>query len=413
MDKEITMEEKNLDTDRKQEQLTWLENLQRNSWEPEVIISGITLAFLFVFPSKIYTFSAMLIQDFGMHFLGAMLVLLYLSAVISVFKIFFVVHLILRFIWAGLLGLSYAFPKGVIKDNLFKNARDFEYQKPTEMVLYMERICSMTFAYPISLVFTIMAFTTYLGILLFVYVVLDISFFILYLIFVISLLGFVLLMVINKKSKLKKKFAHTIMSSVGAIYQSNLGKWFTSFYGLAIFIISTPLIFNDVRDFSLFFNEVNLLENELRWPTKELSYSEFHQEESRFPRVFLPNEIEDDKFLRLSIARYQGDDKFLKDINSNFKKSLDSLEWHQLNDTPDLYRFSVNNEILKAGSWRRNRIKGTNQKVYETIIPIDQLPTGAYTMRVEKLIVSYHLFSNAPEKIILREKWDEIDFIKK
>ena len=193
------MEEKNPDTDRKQEQLTWLENLQRNSWEPEVIISGITLAFLFAFPSKIYTFSAMLVQELGLHFLGAMLVLLYLSAVISVFKIFFVVHLILRFIWAGLLGLSYAFPEGVIKENLFKISRDYEYQKPSEMVLAMERICSMTFAYPISIVFMILIFTSYLGFLLIIYVSLDISFFIIYIIFMISVLGFMLLMVFNKK----------------------------------------------------------------------------------------------------------------------------------------------------------------------------------------------------------------------
>jgi len=407
------MEEKNLDTDRKQEQLTWLENLQRNSWEPEVIISGITLAFLFAFPSKIYTFSAMLVQEIGLHFLGAMLVLLYLSAVISVFKIFFVVHLILRFIWAGLLGLSYAFPNGVIKENLFKISRDFEYQKPSEMVLSIERICSMTFAYPISLVFMIMVFTSYLGFLLFIYVWLDISFFIIYIIFLISLFGFVLLTVLNKKSKIKKKYSNSIMVSVGAIYQSNLGKWFSIFYGLGIFLFSTPLIYNDVRDFSLFFNETNLLENELRWPTKELSYSEFHNEEKRFPRVFLPNEIINEEFLRLSIARYQGDDKFLKDLKENFKENLDSLGWHKLMDTPDLYRFSVGNEVLKASTWRRNRIQGTNQKVYETTIPIDHLAPGTYTLKVEKLIVSYNLFSNEPEEIRLRDQWDEIDFIKK
>ncbi|MFT4860137.1 MAG: hypothetical protein ACI9O5_001101, partial [Algoriphagus sp.] len=234
MDKEKTMEEKNPDTDRKQEQLTWLENLQRNSWEPEVIISGITLAFLFAFPSKIYTFSAMLVQELGLHFLGAMLVLLYLSAVISVFKIFFVVHLVLRFIWAGLLGLSYAFPEGVIKENLFKISRDYEYQKPREMVLAMERICSMTFAYPISLVFIMLIFTSYLGFLLIIYVSLDISF------IIISVIGFMLLMVFNKKSNLNKKYANSILSSVGAIYKSNLGKWFSIFYGLGIFLFSTP-----------------------------------------------------------------------------------------------------------------------------------------------------------------------------
>lgn len=406
------MEEKNLDSERRQEELTWLENLQRNSWEPEVIISGITLAFLFAFPSKIYAFSATLVQEYGLHFIGAMLVLLYLSAVISVFKIFFVVHLVLRFIWAGLLGLSYAFPNGVIKEKLFKMSQHYEYQKPSEMVLRMERICSMTFAYPISLVFVILVFTSYLGILLLVYLYLDVSFFIIYIIFIVSILIFVAINLIGKKTKWKQKSSKTIMASVTAIYQSNLGKWFSVWYGLGIFILSTPLIFNDVRDFSLFFNETNLLENELKWPTKELSYSEFHKDNIRYPRVFLSTEIVKGDVLHLGVARYEGDDKFLKDLKSNFQDKLDSLNWHVLEDTPDLYRFFINGEKLNPGSWRRVRIHVSNQKVYETSFDISHLTPGNYNVVIEKVMVNYGLFSNSPEGIRHRKQWDEISFIK-
>lgn len=406
------MEEKNLDIERKQEQLTWLENLQRNSWEPEVIISGITLAFLFAFPSKIYAFSATLVQEYGLHFLGAMLVLLYLSAIISVFKIFFVVHLVLRFIWAGLLGLSYAFPKGVIKENLFKMSQHYEYQKPSEMVLTMERICSMTFAYPISLVFIILVFTSYLGILLIIYLYLNISFFIIYLISIGSLLIFLVLTLASKKTRWKRKSSKTIMASVGAIYQSNLGKWFSVLYGLGIFILSTPLIFNDVRDFSLFFNETDLLDNELKWPTKELSYTEFHNDNTRYPRAFLSTEIVKGDVLHLGIARYEGDDKFLKDLNSNFKKGLDSLDWHSLKNTPDLYRFYIKEEKLNPSNWRRTRIHVSNQKVYETSFDISHLAPGNYNIMIEKIMVSYGLFSNDPTSIRHRKKWDEISFIK-
>lgn len=404
--------EQQSDVEKTREELTWLENLQRNSWEPEVIISGIILAFLFAFPSKIYSFSAMLVQEIGVAFILAMLVLLYLSAVISVFKIFFVVHLALRFIWAGLLGLSYAFPEGVIKENLFKISRNYTYRTPAQMVLEMERTCSMTFAYPISLVFVILVFTTYLGVLLFIYVLLDISFFIIYLFFLLSLIVFALIMILGKKSKLKEKYVGSIMASVSAIYQSNIGKWFSIFYGFGIFALSIPLIYNDVRDFSLFFNETNLLENELKWPSKELSYVEYHNESQRYPRAFLASEFVEGNLLRLSIARYEGDEKFVKDLRNNFQTKLDSLGWHELKDTPDIYRFSINDTVLPAGAWRRNRIMVTNQKVFETAIPIEHLPRGTYTLKVEKLIVNYNLLSNEPERIRLREQWDEIDFIK-
>ncbi|MFT4855952.1 MAG: hypothetical protein ACI8YP_000158 [Algoriphagus sp.] len=68
----------------------------------------------------------------------------------------------------------------------------------------------------------------------------------------------------------------------------------------------------------------------------------------------------DNEFLRLSIARYQGDDKFVKDLSENFRNELDSLGCHEHKHTPDLYRFSVGNEVLKAGTWQRNRIQGTD-----------------------------------------------------
>lgn len=96
------------------EELMWLKNLQRNSWEPEVIISGLSLAFIFAFPAQVYDFSVKLTQDFGLEFTGAYLVLIYLTMTVGVFKIFFISHLVLRFTWAGILGLSYAFPDGVI-----------------------------------------------------------------------------------------------------------------------------------------------------------------------------------------------------------------------------------------------------------------------------------------------------------
>lgn len=276
----------------------------------------------------------------------------------------------------------------------------------------MERICSMTFAYPISLVFIILVFTSYLGILLFFYVLLDISFFIVYLIFMVSLLGFALLMLLGKKSKLKERYVGSIMASVGAIYQSNIGKWFSIIYGFGIFALSIPLIYDDVRDFSLYYNEIDVLENELTWPTRELSYVEYHDESQRYPRAFLASEFVDGDLLRLSIARFEGDEKFIGDLKDQFQPELDSLGWHKLEDTPDIYRFTVNDEVLAAGPWRRNRMRITNQKVFETAISIAHLPKGTYTLKVEKLIINYNLFSNDPERIRLLEKWDEIDFIK-
>ena len=88
---------------------------------------------------KIYEFSVYLIQEVGLGSFPSVLVLLYLTTIVSVFKIFFVFHFCLRFVWAGLLGLSYAYPQGGINKNLFKMAQDYRYQNPAEMVMKSEK----------------------------------------------------------------------------------------------------------------------------------------------------------------------------------------------------------------------------------------------------------------------------------
>ncbi|SIO03392.1 hypothetical protein [Algoriphagus halophilus] len=405
------MEDK-LDTEKRQEELSWLENLQRNSWEPEVIISGITLAFLFAFPSQLFEFAAYLIQDLGTGFLPAILILVYSSTIISVFKIFFVVHLILRFVWAGLLGLSYAFPEGVIEKNLFKSGQGYHYQKPDEMVLKLERICSMTFAFPVSLVITFLILTVYLGILISIYIWLDLPFLFIYLIFLMTVLGFVFFSISSRRTRFKKWYASTIISSISSLYQSNLGKWFTVFYAFFIFILAIPIIMTDIEDFGMFDNERNIggpIERE--WPAKYLHFEDYHDPEKRYPRAFIDQEITNDNIIEISIARYEGDRKVMEDIKKNFSGKLDSLQWRELTETAHLHRIYVNDSLIPVSKWSKVRFPNTKQKIYQAVLDLKELAPGPHTLRVEKLMLSYDFFSNKPEFKVL-ENWSTFEFIK-
>ncbi|MBN3581413.1 hypothetical protein JYB64_03375 [Algoriphagus aestuarii] len=403
---------KGSDSERKQDELTWLENLQRNSWEPEVIISGITLAFLFVFPAKIYEFSVYLIQEIGVGYLPSLLILFYLTTIVSVFKIFFVVHLCLRFVWAGLLGLSYAFPEGVINKNLFRMAQDYDYQKPADMVLRLEKICSMTFAYPVSLVLVFLIFTVYLGLLIGIYVWFDLNFFIIYVIFMISLFGLMTLMLAKKKTKFKKWYSQSMLSSISAVYQSNLGKWLAVVYAFLIFAFSVPIIISDTQDFSTFSNDRELIEKELEWSAKYLHYEEDHDINARFPRAFIRSEEITDNYLRLGIARYEGDGKIIEELNTDFAKELDSLEWKSLEETADLHRIYIDEQVVKIDSWSKHRLGGTKQKIYQTGIDISYLMEGIHTIRVEKLLLKYGFVDNKPSLVIMNQ-WDQFNFIKR
>ncbi|PZX58051.1 hypothetical protein [Algoriphagus chordae] len=403
---------KSNDYQRKQEELTWLENLQRNSWEPEVIISGITLAFLFAFPAKIYLFSASLVQELGIAYLPSMLILFYLTTIISVFKIFFVVHLCLRFVWAGLLGLSYAYPHGVINKNLFKMGQKYQYQNPSEMVLKLEKICSMTFAYPVSLVLIFLVLTVYLGLLIGIYVWLNLNLFIISIVFVLSLVLLGVMMLSKKRTKFKAWYSESMLSSVSAIYQSNLGKWTALFYGISIFVLSMPLIYADTVDFSMFRNDRNIKEKEIEWPAKHLHFENEHEPNTRFPRAFISTEEVNDDLLRLGIARYEGDTKIINELKSDFRNDLKSLAWKNLDETADLHRIFIDEQEIPIDSWSKHRLRNTNQKIYQTGIDISSLKKGVHTIRVEKLLLEYGFIDNHAELIQLKN-WAHFEFIKR
>lgn len=400
-------------TDEKQKQeQEWLEQLQRNSWEPEVIISGIILAFIFAFPAQVYEFAIRIIQDYGLKYLGAWLVLIYISQVINLFKIFFILHLSLRFAWAGLLGLSYAFPRGVINENLFKNARHYTYSRPSDMVLKLERICSMTFAFPLMLRIVFIIISCYLSLLLLIHKVFNLNFFVIYLIFLVSVMAFSALALINKKSKLRAKFARTIFSSVQAIYQSNLGKWSIISYTFFIIFLTFPFVRIDIQDFSLYFHETNLSEDQLEWPNKAWYFDSYKEADKRFPRVLLPAEEISGKFTVVSLAHFVEDQEFVQALNTYHQYNLDTLGWKKIQLPTDLYRFYVNDSLISLSGWKKTRMAASNQRVYQSILDLSTLPAGAHEVRVEKVLARQSML-NLTTEVRLRKNWAKFSFIKR
>ena len=82
----------------------WLIETQNKSWEPEIIISGITLTFVFLLPTHLYNMFAALIQDHGAwDILGRMQYNICLMLLMGL-KIILIVHLVLRGFWTGYVG---------------------------------------------------------------------------------------------------------------------------------------------------------------------------------------------------------------------------------------------------------------------------------------------------------------------
>ncbi len=100
----------------------WLARLQQNSWEPEIFISGIILFSLFQIPAYLDEYTAYIDREIDLGN-NAMLIAALVDVGIYWLIIGFVFHLFTRGIWTSLIGLSYVFPKGIIRSNLHYSKR--------------------------------------------------------------------------------------------------------------------------------------------------------------------------------------------------------------------------------------------------------------------------------------------------
>ena len=390
--------------------LSWFKKLQKNSWNPEVIISGLTLAFILAFPRDLYEFSAKIIQDWGVNYIGGLLTLVYSSFLLNVFMIFLITHLALRFIWTGLLGVSYAFPKGVIDENLPKTLKGITFGDLNEWTMKLERICSLFFGIPVYLAFIFLPITLFLLFLLAIYKIFNISFFLVYIIFMLSLFGMALLQFFFKKFYKETPKAQNLFSTMGATYVSNIGKWKFQLYQILIILIAIPLVIKDTKNFTLFFQEVSLSENQLEWPQKNWYYEDQRDPTQRFGRVTIPSDKISGEFLQLRIAYYGEDDKYLDLLNGPYSTTFDTLSWQKLSKAPDLYRISIDDSVYQISKWNQVILDKSNQRIYETQIPIAELSTGFHEINVEKLVMRMEFFSDSEPK--LRKEWANVVFFK-
>jgi hypothetical protein len=128
----------------------WLTELQQKSWEPEVLLSGIVLYGMFKTPGLLDDFLYFYKINFSGNstdidtFVGMMKV--------AVFWLTggLIAHLISRGIWVGMVGLSFAFPKGIATEELKMTDRYKSYlskiPSTEKIILNLESFSSSLFS---------------------------------------------------------------------------------------------------------------------------------------------------------------------------------------------------------------------------------------------------------------------------
>lgn len=131
----------------------WLRRVQEQSWEPEILISGIVLFALFQMPERIDAFSDYLELNGAFMFSNGTINEV-LASVLKVslywLMIGFSLHLFLRSVWTAFVGLSYVYRKGIDREQLpyhesFLKILDREPSYDLR-IQQLERFCSTLFS---------------------------------------------------------------------------------------------------------------------------------------------------------------------------------------------------------------------------------------------------------------------------
>jgi hypothetical protein len=149
----------------------WLEKLQKESWQAEILISGgafigiIGLLNNVDFLPSILEYSTKLDRVFA-EYSGIMVLIPLLLLAEG-----FLLHLVLRGYWIGLIGMNYVFPKGIDRQKLaFRGSFStmIKVSSNTPYLIRLDKFCSLVFAYTFFIIFSFAGFLIFLGLLVYI-----------------------------------------------------------------------------------------------------------------------------------------------------------------------------------------------------------------------------------------------------
>lgn len=393
----------------------WLLDTQNKSWEPEILISGITLTFIFLLSGRIFNFCGMLIQDYGLYQRIGKSLFSVLILILSGLKIVLIIHLILRGIWTGLIGLSYVFPDGIKREKLKGTDRNIEFRKPVEFVIRIERICSILFSFIFSIISFVLTFIVfYIPIILLFIIGLDPAFiriFTLVLGIGIALVVLISLAFFKKldNSEFKKRYIGSLANSVLMIYSTNFGVLRAWSIAAAFILISLFLSLSEISGFDFENDEQRpgTVSGEKAVKLNNEHYAKARDGDLRISRAMIDRFDVDDDRLELFIAIYKDDRYTLERIEGD---STLIRQYHEKLDggiegVQSLYRMTVDGDPVSGTKWYTVDDPYNGQRGLMTRVPIESLENGHHELRLDKFY-----WSVKKGKLMFIENWDVIPF---
>lgn len=410
----------------------WLIEIENNSWNPELLISGLSIVFVFAISDEVNDLGIFLVQRFGINPILVFFLILYLNFAITTLKITFATHLFLRGVWIGLVGLNYTFPKGINKQKLSKiQSQDFllqEIKEPVDRILSLEKICSSIF----SLAFSIVGISIFIILIIVFASVLNLiglsltqAGIIIAVVFVFMIIPPFIIYYSNKFFKIEDipllrkayvlftRFTKLIISSESlVVFITNVNR-----YALMItFYIYSMLMGAYGGRLSERYNKfsnglIPQSESSVSWLRKKSNkspksewfsqeyYGSNHRNGKLIQNAVIDNYINHREQLEIFIPEFKWDHIL-----------LDSLQ----TETPNMRKTDLLNSMLTVTvdssyipelNWMKTTHKVTQQKGWITFLNTTHLNKGKHEIRISKVIWNF-----SSEKIELHDNWARFDF---
>lgn len=403
----------------------WLRRLEKESWQAELLVSGLSLYGSLQLPQISYWLIDMLIDKlpFEQYLWGYMIAYLSLLG-ISILSTFFIIHLILRAYWIGLIGLNSVYPNGYkIKNKLYTEefTRRFTSLLPAvpDSIKKIDDTCSTLFSGAFAFLMMYGSIALVAVPIIFFYnwaseyvpgLILNIPFYLIGLLLVFLL---ILTSIRNvkffKESKLFQEcffYASVIFGRLNVFFKptnqilmtfSTNSKGTTSNFILTITFVSVAALTS-----MSYFDDSNIhiltggLNDEKSFYSKNRAHTDFYEEfvdnKRRIVSSIIPSEKIDGNLLRLFVPIMDNED-FIRDSTCAPYESDPNKSWvenkraERENNLPcyaSYHKVYVNDSLYQVDFLKHQHINKGEFGLL-TYIPTQDFKIGKNILRVEKI----------------------------
>ncbi len=398
----------------KRESPDWLKRTQEGSWEPEILISGISLIVLFQLPALIHK-AQIFVEDntFAIFQTGTVDNNFFILMETAVYWLIIclILHLGLRSIWVSFVGLSYAFPEGISFKALnltdFFKSRLLRIRSFEESVIRLEKISSTMYATAFLLVLATIGVSFYFSfwvvLILSVYSLFpealfgaSVNSFLSILILIFAVPYFVDFITLGwlKRYKLFSKIYRPIyivsgMLTLAHFYRgiyyglvSNIKRRYI-FAGTFVFILVTVFIINGLNSHSMI-DRTSMINDIVGYTVNESYYRNLHPETPDRWASIESSEV-DNGVIKLIISHRAAYEEKIK-ANCGFEKRIaeddESKSLILLDCMSHFYKIEIDSTSIVPERWFFADSPASNQKGLATWLRTDTVTNGVHQLNV-------------------------------